>query len=360
MSQSVLDELDRQRAFEPNRRFQDLPLYHVPFDELSGAPNTEAVLMRAIEIGEGAAVVGPAGCGKSSVIAAILESLGSDVDRGLTPVRIVLAGDDEVARDPKRFAQQLITTIVDAAPISDAERDEFHRRAADREQRQGKATTWHGSLGAPKWLINAEAARDVQSFGESLDRDRSAGEMITAAQDLFATLRKQQLEPILILDDTDTWLNVPGHEKLDVADVFFAEVFRPVLRELGCAAVAAVHPTYRGVTGYQTARDLLVNEAVIPTLDDAQVAIAAVSRVLSHITDVHDCAVGANDLFSAGALETLGLYYVERQAMRDVLLVVQRAVKETISSRTEVISDGVVEEGIRYWAEARPGSDSAA
>ena len=143
-----------------------------------------------------------------------------------------------------------------------------------------------------------------------------------------------------------------GHEQLDVADVFFAEVFRPVLRELGCAAVAAVHPTYRGVTGYQTARDLLVNEAVIPTLDDAQVAIAAVSRVLSHITDVHDCAVGANDLFSAGALETLGLYYVERQAMRDVLLVVQRAVKETISSRTEVISDGVVEEGICYWAEA--------
>lgn len=33
---ATLDELDRQRAFEPNRRFQDLPLYHVPFDELSG------------------------------------------------------------------------------------------------------------------------------------------------------------------------------------------------------------------------------------------------------------------------------------------------------------------------------------
>jgi hypothetical protein len=350
----MLDELDKQRAFEPNRRFQDLPLYHVPFDELSGKPTTEAVLARAIEIREGAAVVGPAGCGKSSVIASVLESSGAEGERGLTPVRIVLAGDDEVARDAKRFAQQLITTIVDAAPISDNDREELRRSASDREQRQGKATTWHGSLGAPKWFLNADVARDVQKFSESLDRDRSAGELITSAQELFATLRAQELEPILILDDTDTWLNVPGHEKRDVADVFFAEVFRPVVRELACAAIAAVHPSYRDIAGYQAARDLLVNEALIPAIDDPELATASVSRVLAHIVDVHDGEAGADDLFAPAALNLLGGYYVERQAMRDVLLVVQRAVKETISGRGESITEGVIDEAIRYWAEARP------
>ena len=54
---------------------------------------------------------------------------------------------------------------------------------------------------APRSGLSTRRQHVTSSFGESLDRDRSAGEMITAAQDLFATLRKQQLEPILILDD---------------------------------------------------------------------------------------------------------------------------------------------------------------
>lgn len=353
MSLDILEGLDRDGAFAPNRRFQDLPRYHVPFDELVEATATEAVVRRAIENREGAAVVGGAGTGKSSVIASVLDPLVGHDERGLTPVRLMLGADDDVATDPRRFVQQLIATIVDAAPVREEELEEFRVAASDREQRQGKATTWHGALGAPKWLINAEASRDVQSFAQSLDRERSAAELIESAKELFATLRERQLEPILIFDDTDTWLNVQGHEKLEVADLFFAEVFRPVLRELACPVVAAVHPAYADVDGYMAARDLLVNESVVPTMDNRERAVGAITRVIGHIIEVHDVGAPVDGLFDGGATVALGEYYMERQAIRDVLLVVQRAVKETISNRADSIGDGAIGEAIRYWADAR-------
>jgi len=59
-------------------------------------------------------------------------------------------------------------------------------------------------------------------------------------------------------------------------------------------------------------------------------------------------------LFAAEALDTLGRHFVERRAIRDALLVAQRAVKETISSRGDMISEGAIDEAVRYWADARP------
>lgn len=69
MSLSRLLELDALRAFEATHRFEDLDLYHVPFDELTGRPDTEAVLARMAARAGRIAVLGASGSGKSSVMA---------------------------------------------------------------------------------------------------------------------------------------------------------------------------------------------------------------------------------------------------------------------------------------------------
>jgi hypothetical protein len=78
--------------------------------------------------------------------------------------------------------------------------------------------------------------------------------MVATARSLVDTLRAQNAELMLILDDTDTWLNLPGVDKRELADVFFGETLRTFVREVDCPVVAAVHPDYGNLRGYGRAR----------------------------------------------------------------------------------------------------------
>ena len=75
---------------------------------------------------------------------------------------------------------------------------------------------------------------------------------------------------------------------------------------------------------------------------------------------VQDACIGGeigaavDDLFDADAIEGLAGHYVERQVMRDVILVLQRGVQNACEHRAAAVSGVDVAEAIRYWAANAP------
>jgi ABC-type transport system involved in cytochrome bd biosynthesis fused ATPase/permease subunit len=120
----LLQVLDDEFAFQTSGRFDLLADEHVPFARL-GAADVDAALRRSIERGEGVTtVVGRIGSGKSSLIAAVANSL----DEGFLPLRVSVIGVE--AGDPAAFARHAITEIRDV-PDAQLSRHEDHRRAQD-------------------------------------------------------------------------------------------------------------------------------------------------------------------------------------------------------------------------------------
>ena len=87
MSHEALRAVDESRAFEATRRFEELSLYHVPFDELNGDKQTEDAFTHMVANQGRVAIIGPSGSGKSSLIAAVLGPLALDLPDHIVPLR---------------------------------------------------------------------------------------------------------------------------------------------------------------------------------------------------------------------------------------------------------------------------------
>ncbi len=84
MTREALRAVDATRAFEATRRFDELSLYHVPFDELNGDYHTEAALTQMVASQGRIAIIGPSGSGKSSLISAVPFPCGCRLRRRAT------------------------------------------------------------------------------------------------------------------------------------------------------------------------------------------------------------------------------------------------------------------------------------
>jgi hypothetical protein len=95
----TLQTLDDEFAFQTSGRFDLLAGEHVAYTTL-GAPDVDGALRRSIERAEGVTtVVGRMGSGKSSLIAAVADSL----EEGFLPLRVSVIGVE--AGDPAAFAR---------------------------------------------------------------------------------------------------------------------------------------------------------------------------------------------------------------------------------------------------------------
>lgn len=60
---------------------------------------------------------------------------------------------------------------------------------------------------------------------------------------------------------------------------------------------------------------------------------------------MHEIAAAVDELFEAKALEGLAWHYVEKQVMRDVILVLQRGLQNACEHRTDAVSGDDVARG---------------
>jgi hypothetical protein len=96
------------------------------------------------------------------------------------------------------------------------------------------------------------------------------------ARQLLDLIRADDLQPVLVLDDTDKWLNTTWQpDATTVRSAFFGRVIRVLAEDLSTAAVVAVHPTYLADAEYQSAGSL-DNTIHVPAIPSP----AAVGQIL--------------------------------------------------------------------------------
>jgi len=332
VSQEQLISLETSRALEATRRFEDLLLYHVAFDDLNADRRTEANLARLVANTGRVAVVGSSGSGKSSVIASVLGPLSTVLPDDVLPLRVPVAAEvDKTVTEPGLLARHIVRFVTRwASPerFSPAEQEELQRSVAEVTRRAGGAGTRLYHVGRPLWMANAELAHQVQATGEDSQQEGSSSDAIEHLRRMVALFLSHGLLPVFVFDDSDTWVRIPGIDRTKVANAFFLRCVRMLSKELEAGCVLAIHETYLDLTGYREASKLLSGEVRVPRLAEPAQAL---ERILHHRLEAADVGVPLGDVIEPKAVARLASYYESGRTIREVLRVAQRSLQHALS-----------------------------
>jgi hypothetical protein len=352
MTHRALREVEASRAFEATRRFAELSLYHVPFDELNADQHTEATLTRLVAGQGSAAIIGPSGSGKSSLISSVLGPLAMDLPAHIVPLRVPVATElDETVTEPGAMARHLVRYVTRWASeerFSEAEREEFRTGVAEVRRRAagGKSREYH--VGLPLWLANIEFARQVQSTGEEYESKTSGADAVEYLERMVTLFASHDLHAVFVFDDSDTWLRIPDLDRTAVANAFFMRTVRMMTKEVSAGLVLAVHDEYLGLVGYKEASAWLSGEIRIPRLIDAQHGI---DTILRDRLAVSEGAATIEEVLEPDALGHLAKHYEGGKTIRDVLRVAQRSLQHALSDGMDLVTVQLVEQAIAELAQ---------
>jgi hypothetical protein len=285
VSSNVVAILQESHAFDPAPRRFDLGIYHVAFDEIATPGQTEAVLARSVRIPERVALVGASGSGKSSVIAYALGPMESDI----APIRIPVAAEStDTIVSPEGFARHVVRTVSnyahEAMLVTDDDRRRMVEQANQSEMFGGDAKKGRLAI-TPGWLAGkAELSAELSSASSAVTAPRSASEIIEQAGRVIDVVAAAELMPIVVVDDSDSWLNVAGVEdRTHLVNGFFGPVVRMLAEELNAAVVLAVHDSYLALEGFHQAEGFIETTVHIPPLpDDGALRSILAKRVIVH------------------------------------------------------------------------------
>lgn len=340
MTQEALAAIWDGNTFAQTLPFEQLQAYHVPFDDLTGEAAVENRLDYWSTRSGRVALVGESGTGKSSVMAAVLGALSPTVPDHLVPVRIpVELAEAEAVTEFGAFGRHLVHHILSAAAsdtLGTREQEELENRLADLERRSGRRRRGGFSLGTGRLLpVDLSLSADLSGAGVDLDRQVRNGEVAVALTRLVALFRARGLEPFLIFDDTDAWLQLPGQEDeaRRLATGFFANNVRTLSREVDCGFALAVHRSYLELPAYQVIADSL-EHIELPVLADPRSAITA---MIERRIEVDELGIDVADVFDEGALEALALIYSNAPDIRRVMAIAGTAARKAYDDEDVVI-----------------------
>lgn len=342
MSRELLAELDDARAFEATRRFEDLDIFHVPFDELTGSPATEAVLIRLAGSCGRVGVVGPSGSGKSSAIASVLGPFAEVLPESVIALRVpVAAADRDEVTEPRRFAQHLAGTVLRYSTeiLSEKERAALAQGVAElrRVGQQQRSRGW--TVGAPRLLADAAFSAQVQGAAREVESRLPTGEILQAVQRIVDTFRANDHEPFLIIDDSDTWVRIAGEDRTAIANEFFDRVVRMLAKDLDCGFVVAIHDEYEALEGYRAIQGMLSAVIRVPEMPAPEPAAA---RIIERRLELAGATGTLDELITASAVAALADGYRNDHSIRNLLRAVDRALQHASSDGLDVLGEDVV------------------
>lgn len=346
MTREALAALRDGNALAQTLTFPQLEEYHVSFDELTGKRAVEYELAYWSGQRGRVALIGDSGAGKSSALASVFGVLSESVPGNLVPTRIPveLAGSSAIT-EVGAFGRHLVRHILNwAAPeaLSADEQAELERRLADMERRSGRRRRAGFSLGTGRLLpVDARLSADLAGTSADFERQLGNGEVVLALRRLVDLFRARGLEPFLIFDDTDAWLQLPGQERTasELASGFFGSNVKMLSREIDCGFALAVHRSYLALPAYQGVADSL--EAVeIPTFADP---VAAISAILQRRMDVDGLGIVVGDAFSDDAVAALSRIYLDVPDLRRVMAIAGLAVRKAHDDEeATLVTEGAV------------------
>jgi hypothetical protein len=303
----LITELYDAAPFDPVPMRRGLSMLHVPFEDLVPGSQVETALAR-IMTGEGlrAAICGPSGCGKSSLIGHVGEREKDDVAVLRIPVE---AEDDSVVSTPAAFAAHMLRHLArqaaEAGAISARQSAQHQEQSAPRE-RVERRRGLSGKIGLPSWLARAEVAAEAGGV-LSVEVDRSAAEVIAVLGQLVDVLEARDLRPVVVLDDSDAWLDTAVGRRAHLVVPFFGRVLPEVVEELSCGWVVAVHDHYLTREDFPHEAGMFPSRIAIPELQDSGAIAKILERRIQYWLDSDEVSTG--DVFEDGAIGALFAAY---------------------------------------------------
>jgi hypothetical protein len=348
MTAEFLRHIIQAHVLNPTPVGDEMTAYYVPFDELFGRSLAEQPLRAAVEAGRRVGVVGPSGIGKSSLIDWVLAA----PEDAFAAIRVPVAVErDETVTDPISFAQHVIRTVskyaLDAELIDREERHGILQGSSNRVARLAgeRTTSRRGSGGV--WFLSGELGREVRSFTDTVDQERSGAEILEALKYVIALLSDRGLRPIFVIDDSDSWLRIDGvKDRSALVNGFFDRVLR-MLAELPAGLVVAVHNDYLSMPGYRQAEGFLETFIEVPTLAEPRMLSEMLTKRVSAVDD----AAAAVDVFTDPAVDQLFGYYggAASRSLRKTVQAAQTAVQMAAEEEAAVVEEPFVERAISDW-----------
>jgi hypothetical protein len=359
---ALLEILDATHAFDPVALPGQRTLLYVPFEQLL-AGRHESRLQNEIANTQRVALIGPIGCGKSSMVEYVLDQAGDQ----FAPIWVSAGHEgEETLKDPPEFARHLIREIVgwsrDAGQMTNEERRQFLLETSSTLGGRVTARKQTLSLKLAMTWIEPGWSREVEETLGDPEVERNRGDYI-ASLDQLVDLIHQDLgrTPVVVIDDSDRWLRLPTRDQEALLEAFFADTCR-MLAERNWSIVMAVHPEYCGAPAFRaaSANGYLNVQLEVPRIDqpegirtllerrfDSVVTNAEEQQLLELGVDpeVLPEARGASvdDVFEAG-YEALLLEYYEAsdRNLRAVLTVTQQALQETINLDEAIVTNAAI------------------
>ncbi len=341
----LLNELQQIHAFDPTVRFEELGYLHVPFDSMHGKTTVESRISAAMHRGDRVALIGTTGNGKSSTASYVV----SPMNEALIAFRIgVTVEDPDLLTNPGRFAQHVVRRIArDAKEVSEPQRIQLQLDVAETHSVRAERSRRTGAK------INAkvfELSGELQTVASSVDQPTSSHEFIEALDHALDLVRTTGAVPVLVIDDSDTWLEVEGGELAATRRSFFGPIMR-MLAERDCGLLVAVDERYLDSVDYKPARNgSLPDEIHVPRLRSAD----DLELLLAHrVTQVEGSKVA--DVFNESVIVKMFTEYERSKlSLRQLMRLVHSSLYHAAESGNRQVGPAAFAASVReFVAESR-------
>lgn len=338
----LLSALLDANAFLPSTLHDDLVACHVPFDQLVEGASVERALEERARRGLSVGLIGKSGSGKSGAAAYVFGHLGTD----FAPIHApVFYETDQTVREPGQFARYLLQKLLDVAEplaaIGASEREEMLVAASERVTTPSRTIGHSGGAGLDVWLLKGEVAREVTEAIRGGDLAGSTDAVLRSIDSVIDAIHDGGLTPIVLIDDTDRWLQVGDIDRSTLVAGFFGTIVR-MLAERECGLVVAVHETYLEMPTYREGtRGFLTDSIRIPKLESPN----ALAQIVDRRVSIQVEAAGG-DVIGEVALEQLFHYYdgVWSHSLRATLQALHHALAESQAAGGDMITAAAIDD----------------
>lgn len=339
----MLRLLCERYAFDSTPMFDDLGVYHVPFESMRDGAPVETRLSEGALRGERIALIADSGCGKSSLISFVL----GPTAEGVFPVRVPVHSLMQDAANPGRVADAVASQLASDVQLAlGRTSDAPHVRGSRREVTRSRGRTRRLSVGNPAGTLRAEVAAEI---GRQITttHEIELPEKIEVIYQGLKPLHEDSLMPVLIFDDSDRW---SAPEEDGIVAGFFTEAIR-WMTELPTAVVVAMHSKYLDAGGGGEALlQFLDTRVELPRLPSAeQLGRILMERAHVHIDneDSHAAPPAMEDIVADSAIHVLFDQYNSGKSLRQILRLAHQALAEATDAGAEVLEDHHIVAAIR-------------